>query len=86
MVPVWLRMWKYFEKHKSVDSISQLMRDLELSPNSCYDNVSFLDELGLITIHSTGKGKVITANQKFYSTYSNFKELYNTYNKKGDGF
>ena len=84
MIPIWLQIWKYLDVNKSVSSVSLLMQELKISPVSAYENVIFLEELGIINVLSTTKGKVLTANEKFFSTRSVFKDIYDTY-ERGDG-
>ena len=82
MIPVWLRIWKFLDEKHSVESISEVMRQLKLSPSRVYDNIFFLDEVGIINIIKSNRGKTITVNQKFFTTRSYFLDIYNAYEKR----
>ena len=81
MIPIWLQIWKYLDVNKSVSSVSLLMQELKISPVSAYENVIFLEKLGVINVLLTTKGKAITANQKFFSTRTVYKNIHDTYER-----
>ena len=84
MIPAWLRIWKFLDEKNSAESVSKIMRALEMSPVSAYDGVIFLDELGLVNILQSSTMKEITPTQKFYSTKSVFQDVYDVYAKDSD--